>query len=50
MDKSFQNIAAKAVEFSYLQQMRYVILPQGFRNMIPIFCYLKPSFYSKILP
>jgi len=28
--------AAKAVGFTYFQQMRYVILPQAFQNMIPI--------------
>jgi glutamate/aspartate transport system permease protein len=31
-----QTDAAKAVGMTYAQQMRYVILPQAFRNMIPV--------------
>jgi glutamate/aspartate transport system permease protein len=33
---SSQNNAARAVGLSYLQAMRYVILPQAFRNMVPL--------------
>src|SRR5712691_2170975 len=31
-----QNDAAKAVGMTYGQNMRYIILPQAFRNMIPV--------------
>ncbi|MGL5033240.1 MAG: amino acid ABC transporter permease, partial [Microcystaceae cyanobacterium] len=31
-----QVAAAKAIGFSYAQQMIYIILPQAFRNMLPI--------------
>ena len=31
-----QVAAAKAIGFNYLQQMRYVVLPQAFRNMLPV--------------
>jgi glutamate/aspartate transport system permease protein len=31
-----QMAAAKALGFNYFQQLRYVILPQAFRNMLPL--------------
>ena len=31
-----QTAAAKAIGFTYTQQMLYVILPQAFRNMLPV--------------
>jgi len=31
-----QVAAGQALGFNYLQQMRYIVLPQAFRNMLPI--------------